>query len=548
MPRKKEEKVKAERKEKKEAEVTSWADRVAEQVMARKKKEFVFEGMWTPSGFFHIGNARPEIFTPYSVKKAMEDKGFKCRQNFIIDDFDAVRKIPLGLNIKEEDKGKYIGFPCATAPSPLPGFKTWADCFVSQVKKFIPYFGVELNFISAFETYKKGKMNDLIKQSLEHSREIVQIWNEVAGTEKPLDFVPLQVLCEKCKKIYFTKVTGWNKEKELVSYECQCGHKGEVSPYNGQAKLHWRVHWASHWILNKVDFESAGKDHFSKGGSVDVGQAMLRRVFKVEPPIQIPTEFIQIGGAKMAGSVGNVINLEEWLKVALPEMFRFLNFSYKPNSVIEFSFTTNSFILLNERFERAERIFYGLEKAENEKIQQKIKRAYALSLIKPKAKRLVQVPFAYCVQLVQLMPPEKEFNKILEKLKETKHVPEDISAAEKTALKEKLFRAQHWVKTYAPKEFKLRFLEELTPEIKAKLTPEIKKVFQKIVEALPEKKTPEEVQQLVFDSAKAVGLPARKAFQGVYLVLFGEPYGPKVSSLVALFGQEKIRERLKQAL
>ena len=80
-----------------------WADKVVDDIIKRKKKEYVCEGMWTPSGFFHIGNARSEIFTPYAVYKTLKDRGLKVRQNFILDDFDGLRKIPSGLGIKEED-------------------------------------------------------------------------------------------------------------------------------------------------------------------------------------------------------------------------------------------------------------------------------------------------------------------------------------------------------------------------------------------------------------------------------------------------------------
>ena len=101
---------------KEDVEVTSWADNVAEEVAKRKRKVYVFEGMWTPSGFFHIGNARPEIFTPYAVKRALTSKGLKARQNLILDDFDAVRKIPQDLDLKLPHD-QFIGFPCATAPA-----------------------------------------------------------------------------------------------------------------------------------------------------------------------------------------------------------------------------------------------------------------------------------------------------------------------------------------------------------------------------------------------------------------------------------------------
>ncbi|MBU0635910.1 lysine--tRNA ligase [Candidatus Micrarchaeota archaeon] len=528
----------------KNLESRPWAEEVADQVLKRKQKSFVCEGMWTPSGFFHIGNARPEIFTPYAVKKAIEERKKPVQQNFIIDDFDAVRKIPEDLNIPEKQHEKYLGFPCATAPSPIPGYTSWAEAFTSNIRKFIPQFGVKLNITSAFETYKKGKFNDLIVFSLNHSKEIVQVWSQVSGSEKATKgFVPIQILCEKCKRIYYTNVTKWDGKK--VSYECDCGQKGTVSPLNGNAKLHWRVHWAAHWILNKVDFESAGKDHFSKGGSVDVGQALMKEVFKKKPPIQVPTEFIQIGGAKMSGSVGNVINLEQWLEVASPELFRFLNFSYKPNSVIEFSLTDNSFILLNDRFDRCERIYYDLEEAETKSMTQKLKRVYELSLIEKPGKRILQVHYPFLANIAQLFDPKKQLEQALEIFIQTKHLPKGLSTKEKGILQQKLERAQNWVNNWAPESYKISFLETMPSEVS--FSPEQRKTLDEISRAILKEKTPEAIQKAIFDISRNNTIEPKQSFKAIYQIVLGKKFGPKVGNLAFAFGKEKIAKRLQEA-
>lgn len=524
-------------------EVTVWSEKVADEVIARHKDPYVVEGMWTPSGFFHIGNARPEVFTPYAVKVALEDKGKKVTQNFILDDFDAVRKIPDGLGIKKEDEEKYLGFPCATAPSPLPGFKTWADAFISQLKKFAPQYGLELNFISAYQTYKEGKFNDLIKFSIENSKEIVKVWTKVAGSQKDEEFVPLQILCEKCKKIYYTKVLGF--ENDLVEYECKCGQKGKVSPYNGNAKLHWRVHWVAHWIIHKVDFESAGKDHFSKGGSVDVGQALMKQVFKKEPPKQVPTEFIQLSGEKMSGSKGNLIDLEAWLEVASPELFRFMNFSYKPYTVINFSFKDNSFVLLNDRFERTERIYFGTEKTEDKDLEKKSKKIYEFSVIGKVPQKLVRIPFPIAVQVSQLFDFENDLENSITLINNLHELPPVLDKNEKNKIKDQLRRAKNWVEKYAPDNFKVSFLENFDPKT-SEIPKDILRVINSIESKLLNCKNSDEVQQLIFDSSKSANIPTKTVFQTLYLVLTGKKAGPKIGNLVFAFGKEKVSKRLKE--
>lgn len=520
----------------------AWYDNVVKEMTKKKRKEYVCEGMWTPSGHLHIGNSRSEIFTPYAVYRALIDKGFRARQNFIIDDFDAVRKIPQDLSIKKSDEEKYIGIPCALAPSPIKGYKSWSNFFTSEIKSAIDEFGVELNIISAYETYKKGRFNDLIKYSLNHSKEIVKVWNKVSGSEKSLDFIPVQILCEKCGKIYFTKTEKW--DGKYIHYKCKCGNSGAVPPTNGRAKLHWRVHWVAHWILHNVAFESAGKDHFSKGGSVDVGRTMMKEVYKKEPPYQIPTEFILLkGGAKMAGSAGNVITMNDWLNVASPESFRFLNFSYKPSSAIEFSLSDNSFLLLMTRYERAERIYYGFEEAENKKVEAKIKRAYKLSTLGEPSKKLsFQLPYSFAILLSQIINPKDKA--LIDKLKETGHIKGEPTKADRERIIKKLERARYWVENCGPEEMKITFLESVPEEISTKLNKDAKIAFKEVAKGLEKKDSPDEIQQLIFETAKQNNLQPKDLFKMLYLVILGGERGPKAGSLILALGKERIIRRL----
>jgi len=530
------------------SEKVFWADKVVREITKKKHKEYVCEGMWTPSGYFHIGNARPEIFTPYTVYLRLKDTGFKARQNFVTDDFDPVEKIPAGVPVKKCDEGKFIGFPTVFAPSPFEGYKNWGDYFKSQVTDALDEFGLgHINVQSSFDNYKSGRMNAMIKFSLDHSREIVETWNRVAGTEKQSDFLPVTVVCGQCRKIMFTETLAWDGKK--VSYKCkECAYEGSVSPLNGNAKLHWRVHWVASWIINDVAFESAGKDHFSKGGSVDVGRTLIQDVFKKNPPYQIPTEFLQIGGAKMAGSVGNVVNLREWLSVASPELFRFMFFSYKPNTVIEFSLSDNSFVLLNERFERAERIYYGKEQAENEVIESKIKNAYAMAAIGKLPKKMpLRLPYSFAVQISQLFPAEKGLEEIIGVLHQTGHVPAKVSADGKKAIAQKIDLARTWVEKYAPAEFRLCFLEKLSDSEKNAMDSNARKLLKPIADGIAKLGSADEVQQAIFDAAKSAGVPPKLVFKAIYLALLGKDSGPRAGLLILALGKEKCVKRLMEA-
>lgn len=521
-----------------------WSEKIAEEVLHRNKKEYIVSGQWTPSGYFHIGNARPEIFTPYAVKLALEKKGVKVRQNFIIDDFDVIRKIPKNLGISPSEEDKYLGYPCATAPSPLSEFKNWADIFTSQLKEYTPKFGFELNFISAYEMYKEGKFNELIRFTIEHPTEITQVWKRVSGSKKDPEFVPIQIVSPDTGKLITPKII--NFDGKTIAYKNEAGVQTKISPYDGNAKLHWRVHWVANWIVNGVDFESAGKDHFSKGGSVDVAQALMKEVFHKESPVQVPTEFLQLKGAKMAGSVGNTVSLADWCEIASPELFRYLYFSYKPNSVIDLSLKDNSFVLLNERFERAERIFFGQDEAENEKLTRNLKKAYEYATLGKLSKQLIQLPFSTGIMFAQLYDFENELDQCLFKISEIVSLPKKMTSQEKEKLQLKLRRTKTWLSKYAPEELKLTFVEKLDAKIVPDINPALIVSLKELVSHLIKTNSPTEVQQVIFNTAKANNIPSKILFQTLYLIILGTKQGPKIGVLTFAFGKEKIIQRIQE--
>ncbi len=520
----------------------TWADEVAEKVLETKRKVYNCEGMYTPSGHFHIGNARSELFTPFAVHTALKDKGAKTRQIFVFDDFDAVRKIPSDLKLSEKEKEQFLGTPIYLAPSPIKGFDSWKEAFTQGFEESIEAFGLKPEIVSAYETYKSGKFNDLIRESLDNAKQLVEVWNRVSGSNKPTNFLPIQMLCDECGKTLYSTALYWDGRE--VEFECKCGFHGKKSPFNGNAKLHWRVHWCAHWILRDIAYESGGKDHFSKGGSVDVGHAMMKEIFKKEPPYQTPTEFILVDGKKMSGSIGNVVNLKDWLEVASPEALRYLNFSYKPNKQIDFSFNDNSFILLVENFERAERIYYGLEKAQSKKLTDKIKTNYKYALLEePPKEKPQRISYQFAAFLSQLYDAEKDFEKIEKILLNSEHIKRKFNAKEKIEAIATLKRARKWIEKYAPERFKISFAP--TPKLEG-IERETIEALTSIAQKIKKAKNSEEIQTLFFNVAKEKNIKPVKLFQAAYLCLLGKKFGPKIGTLVLALGKERVTMRLEE--
>ena len=162
----------------------------------------------------------------------------------------------------------------------------------------------------------------------------------------PDEWHPLFVICENCGRIGTTIVTGWDSERGVVRYECRadlvtwaagCGHSGEVSPFGGRAKLPYNVDWAAKWDLFGVTIEPAGKDLSTAGGSRDRSDAIAREVFGNEPPLNVPYEFLNIGGRKMSTSKGVGASAAQMAEVVPPEQLRLLFLRPRPNTAIEFA-------------------------------------------------------------------------------------------------------------------------------------------------------------------------------------------------------------------
>ena len=63
-----------------------WVEKAVDTLKEKNLKKHVIDGMWTPSGFFHIGNSRAELLIPSFVAKRLKEEGINAKHNFIIDD------------------------------------------------------------------------------------------------------------------------------------------------------------------------------------------------------------------------------------------------------------------------------------------------------------------------------------------------------------------------------------------------------------------------------------------------------------------------------
>ena len=546
-----------------------WADQTAKAVKQRiseepvlqkvvKQKGYICYDEKTPSGRIHIGSARGWIIHD-TVAKALRELGLKAHFILSADDMDPMDAIPSGLDKAKYEK--YMGVPMKNVPSPKPNYKSFADYYFKDSTEIFPEYGIEAELERTSQHYENGDFNPYIKLALGNFGKIQSIYQEVYGKVRATEKLPFNPICEKCGKIGTTLAYEWDSEREVVKYKCSpdmvdwakgCEHEGEISPYDGNGKLPWKVEWAAKWPAIGVVYETAGKDHFTKGGARDVAIRICAQIFDYPPPYPSSRtdfgkgyEFFTVGGKKMSTSKGIGLSFREISSLISPKILKYLVVRTRPHAVIDFDpLGTNKLILLYDNYDRTERIYFGLEKADTEKETAHEKRAYELSYIgNIPAKIPSQVPLSLASMAVQTVNFDTEKSiAILQKIgKATKK----LSPAEHKYLSERLRDAVSFVKEFAPEEYKFTVSEKINSVILAQLSDVQKSALKKLAEDLKKEFSQEELEKHLYDLAKKFDLKSNEFFSAAYLVLIGKERGPRLAPFLLSLDQKFVSERLR---
>ena len=535
--------------EKKEIEYYTWADKIVGELKNRDVKEHILHGMWTPSGYFHIGNARNELMAPLLVHDALGDAGVKSVFNFFIDDFDDLDKIPAGTDVPEGFE-KNLGHPLHKVPSPSPGRDSWSDFFSAELLEVIDKLGKRPKIYSSYKEYHKGTYDNAIRIVLNNWQKARDIWIKTTKTQKPKDWIPVMPICENCGRGAMTVATEWNGE--TLKYSCSqnrpyaesCGYGGEFVPEKGRVKLPWRLHWPATWFTFRTTFESGGKDHFASGGSVDTGRIFSREIFKYEPPILLRGDFVTVDGKKISGSEGNVVSLKDWLGIAEPELLRFIYISYQPSVVIEFDISSNKFFLLTDRYDDAERCYFG-EHSTTEKRTEHLKRQYRLAQItKPPEEQPVRISYSMLVMLLQVVP-NKSAKSISNLLFKMGTIKKELEKEDMERLERRIRFAENWLNKYAHEEAKIKINEAVPLNLAAELTEEEKSSMHELDEKIGKLNTESELQSEIYEIARRNNIEPKRFFRILYNLLLNRDSGPKLGPFILATGKEKVSKLLE---
>ncbi len=520
-----------------------WADKIVNEIEKKlsktimQKAPLLVRDEKTLSGRVHIGSMRG-VAIHGIVNDVLNERGISSEFQYELNDFDAMDDIPSYLDKNEYEK--YLGVQLYKIPSPDGSAENFAEYFGREFVQVIKDAGFDARFYRLSEVYKSGKMDEAIEKAILNKDKIREIYKRVSGSEKPEDWLPVQVVCQNCGKISTTKAISFDGKE--VTYVCKedqvkwakgCGHKGKTSPFKGGASLPWKVEWAAKFYALGVDVEGAGKDHSTKGGARDVANAIAKEVYGIKPPFDIPYEFFLVGGAKMSSSKGRGSSAKEISEMLPKEIFRTLLLAKRPMQTIDFNPEGDTIPNLFDLHDSLAEDYWSSVESDTVIL-------FGLIYKNNPPEKMFLPRFSTVAYLVQM--PHVSLVEEFEKIKEDK-----LTEAEKYELQKRVKYAQSWLEKYAPEKYIFKIRQNL-PNIS--LTDIQKSALGELLKFIENNKsyTGEQMHAKLHEIKKESGIDPREFFSAIYRIILDKDSGPKAGWFLSVLDRDFLINRLKEAI
>jgi len=515
----------------------TWLDRVAKEIIEREKTlgrsttNIRVESGLGASGIPHIGSLG-DAGRAYGVKLALEEAGYHSELIAYSDDMDALRKVPAGL--PEELKAD-IGKPVSEIRDPFDCHGSYGEHMSSLLMDGLDKLGLKYNFQSGYKAYKSGLLVKQIELILRNADRIGKKIEELTGQTKYLESLPYFPQCQNCRRLNVARPYKFDPEEMRVYYKCTgdeigrkwiegCGNEGSIDVKKGEGKLSWKVEFAARWSAFDIRFEAHGKELTD---SVRINDWISDSVLSFPHPYHVVYELFQDkAGRKMSKSVGNLVSPQKWLTLASPQSLMLVYFK---RIIGARNISEEDIPQYMDEYDQLEDLYFGKVKETNKLKESRLKGLYFYSnLSKPSAVPTQHVPYRLLVELAKVAPADNS-EEYLEKRLITYRVIREID----DSVRKRISYALNWAKEYSLTETQI----ELDQVEKMAILQ-----FSSKVVALSD---PQEIQALIFDTARSSKLEPSDFFKDLYLALLGVEKGPRLGPYILDVGPQKIAERLR---
>ena len=524
-----------------------WADELASKVSGPQ----VVNDSKTPSGTVHVGSLRGPVILD-AIARALRARDVPTTYLYGIDDMDPMDAQAL---LTPDAVDRYMGVPLAHVPDQEDdGHPSYARHHAGRFIDTFDGLGIRPDrYYWMSEIYPTGELDPYIRLALDRAAVVRDIYRRVANVRHPEGWHPVNVVCEACGKVGTTIVTEWDGER--VHYECRpdlvqwargCGNAAWTSPFGGRAKLPWNLEWAAQWSLFGVTIEPCGKDLATAGGSRDRSDAIAREVFEREPPLNVPYEFLNIGGRKMSTSKGRGAAAHAIAEVVPPEQLRLLFLRPRPNQAIDFDPEgTDAIPRLFDEFDRLGDATAGREV--RGELPAGFESVFRYSLVDPAADVAAEAEafrpaFGHLSMLLQVPGVD-----VADRMRAEKG--SELTDRERAILEKRVGSARAWLDAYAPDSARLEVRHDKIPTEAADIDQDQRRFLAELSRAL-ETETPtsgEAWQALIFDVTRSAELAPRAAFEALYRTFLGRTNGPRAGWLLASLEPGFVRTRAWEA-
>ena len=520
----------------------TWIDKLAYELVEREKQlgrstDLIrVESGLGASGIPHIGSLGDAV-RAYGIKLALENFGYKSELIAYSDDLDGLRKIPEGLDVKEEDIGKRV----SAIDDPLcDEHDSYGSHMSSMLLDGLDKLEIKYVHKTAHDTYKNGLLKEQIHRILVDSKKIGDKIEELTDQQKFQSVLPYFPVCKNCDRLYTTESFEYIADEKKIRYRCKdseigsnvikgCGHEGESDITKDLGKLAWKVEFAARWQAFDIRFEAYGKDIMD---SVKVNDWVSDEILKFPHPHHVKYEmFLDKGGKKISKSLGNVITSQKWLHYGTTKTILLLLYK-RITGARELGF--EDIPALMDEYNELENIYFGKTKVDNEAKLVKSKGLYEyVNLLNAPKNSSTHVSYRLLIELCKIFK-DNRLERVASKLIDYGTIKETNSNVEEL------------IKLAG--NYSDDFEETKIPGTKFTIDDSTKDALRQLTDILSKNEKIEDLQNSIYTIAKENQVQPRDFFRILYQIILSTDRGPKIGPFIEDIGTKKVAESIKKYL